>query len=108
MSFDSLLDHVCALEFCVRFYDEETGEEKYEWYTASDNVKCRLRHRGNAERINGDAQYRHASYVLYLRHIDVDPVKTRVVIEGKRYKVIGAVDMGSEGIYACLYIERDR
>lgn len=106
MSFASMLNKTCTLEVCARNKNAKTGEVTCEWRVLAARVKCRLRTRSYAEKINSEARFQHSSYALYLEYTDINPALTRVVIDGKIYKVTGAVDMGGGEEYLCLYLER--
>ncbi len=106
MSFAQLLKHLCTIEQETQTQDEFTGEQIRSWETLYENIACRLRNRDASERIHGDKEYQKATHALYMNSRAFDISKIRIIIDGNIYNAAGCIDMGGEGKYLCVYLER--
>jgi len=107
MSFNSLLNKTCDIEYCQRTCDA-AGQSIESWQSLHSALACRLRTRSVSERRYGSPAYQEAQAALYLRAFSYSCALSdmRVNFEGKVYDIVGKINMGGADKYFCLYLRR--
>jgi len=105
MSFLSLLNRACTVETAVKTQNPVNGETTLQWTPAYQNIKCRIRTRSADEKKNSSSEYSVSTHAMYLEYLQLDCALTRIICDGKTYRVTGQLNMGGGHEYLCLYLE---
>lgn len=106
MSFKSLLNKTCTIESAAYQTAQNSGQQNITYSSFAQDVPCRLRTRSVSERRYSSPAYQKATHALYLEHRSLPTGDFKVIIDNKSYFVVGVLDLGGEGRYLCLYLER--
>lgn len=108
MSFNSLLNKTCDIEYCQTASSADDGHPVETWQTLKSSVPCRLRTRSLSEARYSAPAYQEAQCALYVAAFKYSCAlgNMRVRFGAEVYDVIGKINMGGEDKYFCLYLRR--
>lgn len=106
MSFIGLLNNTCCIEQRTVSFNSSDGGASETWSACAANVACRVRMLNASEKNTGVSIISQADCVVYMSYRSINPAENRLTLNGVAYNITGVSDMGADGKYLAVYLQR--